>query len=189
MPGECLPLEILESTQTGLRSNISRLETHCVSLYCYHISYFKNQRPISIFCTYSSLFLPIGIVFLYPPSHDSVVQVTEQAFKSCSISDPILYMKDGNSLFNITSTGKYYFTSGAAGHCQKGQKLEVLVGVGSYDESSLSPASSPPLAPGASPSYANAFGSIPTSSSASLGKTWDLIVFVVGFATALVAGI
>lgn len=96
-------------------------------------------------------------------------------------------MKDGNSLFNITSTGKYYFTSGAAAHCQKGQKLEFLVGVGSYDGSSLSP--SPPLAPGASPSYANAFGSIPTSSSTSLGKTWDLIVFVVGFATALMAGI
>ncbi|KAM0935125.1 putative Phytocyanin domain, cupredoxin [Dioscorea sansibarensis] len=68
-----------------------------------------------------------SLLFLYPPSQDSVIQVTMQAFNSCSISDPILKMSDGNSIFNITKPGTYYFTSGVPAHCQKNQKLEVAV--------------------------------------------------------------
>uniref|UniRef100_A0A6V7QTN6 Phytocyanin domain-containing protein n=1 Tax=Ananas comosus var. bracteatus TaxID=296719 RepID=A0A6V7QTN6_ANACO len=54
-----------------------------------------------------------SLLFLYPPSQDSVVQVTEKAFNSCSLSDPILKLSaDGNSVFNLTAPGRFYFTSG-----------------------------------------------------------------------------
>lgn len=70
-------------------------------------------------------------------------------------------MNNGNSLFNITRPGEFYFTSGAEGHCEKLQKLHISIGGGngtSYDE-----ADSPAFAP--SPSYTNVFGSIPVQSS------------------------
>uniref|UniRef100_A0A3Q7HR33 Phytocyanin domain-containing protein n=1 Tax=Solanum lycopersicum TaxID=4081 RepID=A0A3Q7HR33_SOLLC len=102
-----------------------------------------------------------GLVFLYPPSEDSVIQVTKQNYNSCNLKNPILYMNNGNSLFNITRPGEFYFTSGAEGHCEKLQKLHISIGGGngtSYDE-----ADSPAFAP--SPSYTNVFGSIPVQSS------------------------
>nr|VDC59483.1 unnamed protein product [Brassica rapa] len=39
-----------------------------------------------------------SLLFLYPPSEDSMIQVTASNFKSCNTKDPILYMNDGNSL-------------------------------------------------------------------------------------------
>lgn len=106
-------------------------------------------------------------VFLYPPSQDSVIQVTPQAFKSCNLKDPILFMNDGNSLFNITQPGDFYFTSGEAGHCQKGQKLQIsLAGDGAIVYApSEGPGAMSETADG--PSYQQAFGSIPTASTSS----------------------
>jgi hypothetical protein len=68
-----------------------------------------------------------SLFFLYPPSQDNAVQVTAKAFAACDVSDPILTLDDGNSLFNLTEAGRVYFTSAAAGHCRKGQKLSVDV--------------------------------------------------------------
>lgn len=101
-------------------------------------------------------------VFLYPPSQDSVVQVTKESYKSCNLKNPILYMDNGNSLFNITSEGDYYFTSGEAGRCQKNQKLHIIVGIGGGNENSdLSPSSLPAFAP----SSTTVFGNIPIAPS------------------------
>ncbi|KAL6979402.1 hypothetical protein U1Q18_021068 [Sarracenia purpurea var. burkii] len=101
-----------------------------------------------------------SLLFLYPPSQNSVIQVTEQSYNSCNLTDPILYMNDGNSLFNITQAGEFYFTSGAKGHCDKSQKLLLSVsGNGSYAPIGL---------PAPSPSYPTVFGSIPMAPSSSL---------------------
>ncbi|XP_074265019.1 early nodulin-like protein 8 [Silene latifolia] len=103
-----------------------------------------------------------SLLFLYPPSQDSMIQVRPEAFKSCSLKDPILRMKDGNSVFNITQPGEFYFMSGEEGHCQKGQKLHMsLAGDGAI--------AYPPEGPGplSDTSYTPAFGSIPTASSSS----------------------
>ncbi|PSS11315.1 Early nodulin-like protein [Actinidia chinensis var. chinensis] len=100
-----------------------------------------------------------SLLFLYPPSQDSVIQVTEQSYNSCNLKDPILYMNNGNSLFNITKTGDYYFTSGSDGHCEKSQKLRISVpGNGS---SASSPSYGPGSLPATAPSYPTVFGSIP----------------------------
>ncbi|KAF6153682.1 hypothetical protein GIB67_000915, partial [Kingdonia uniflora] len=100
-----------------------------------------------------------SLLFLYPPSQDSLIQVSDQSFTTCNLKNPILYMDDGNSLFNITSPGKYYFTSGQPGHCEKSQKLEISVLSGNGSESS--PLS---IVPATSPSYQTAFGSMPSTS-------------------------
>ncbi|KAF0916164.1 hypothetical protein E2562_000760 [Oryza meyeriana var. granulata] len=68
-----------------------------------------------------------SIWFLYPPSQDSVVQVTPRAFAACEASDPVLKLDDGNSVFNLTTPGRFYYISAAPGHCRKGQKLAVDV--------------------------------------------------------------
>ncbi|KAG7587631.1 Phytocyanin domain [Arabidopsis suecica] len=103
-----------------------------------------------------------SLLFLYPPSEDSLIQVTPSNFKSCNTKDPILYMNDGNSLFNLTQNGTLYFTSANPGHCTKYQKLLVSVGTYSAEAEALSPSSA---ADG--PSYQNAFGSIPLSQKSS----------------------
>ncbi|KAG9452640.1 hypothetical protein H6P81_005544 [Aristolochia fimbriata] len=105
-----------------------------------------------------------SLLFLYPPSQDSVVQVTEEALSTCKISDPVLRMDDGNSLFNITAPGKYYFTSGEPGHCEKKQKLEISAL--SANGSDLAPSYGPAMLPATSPAYPTVFGSIPSASSA-----------------------
>lgn len=73
-------------------------------------------------------------------------------------------MNNGNSLFNITSDGDYYFTSGEAGRCQKNQKLHIIVGIGGNENSdgALSPSSS---LPANAPSYNAVFGNIPIAPS------------------------
>ncbi|KAI3972185.1 hypothetical protein MKW92_037346 [Papaver armeniacum] len=108
-----------------------------------------------------------SLLFLYPPSEDSVIQVTEQSFRSCNLKDPILYMNNGNSLFNITSEGRYFFTSGEPGHCEKLQKLavSVLFANGSALPPSYAPEGS--AADSSAPSYPTVFGSVPLKSMSS----------------------
>ncbi|CAN4076714.1 unnamed protein product [Withania somnifera] len=120
-----------------------------------------------------------SLLFLYPPSEDSVIQVTKQNYNSCNLKIPILYMNNGNSLFNITRPGEFYFTSGVEGHCEKLQKLHISIpgGNGSTYEEADSPSAS-------SPSYPNVFGSIPVqsanSNSSSSGKVQMSMFAAVG---------
>lgn len=110
------------------------------------------------------------LLFLYPPTQDSVIQVTEESYNTCNLKDPILYMNNGNSLFNITSPGAFYFTSGEPGHCQKSQKLHIFVS----GNGSVSPAYGPTAS---APSYPTVFGSIPAppSSSASQSSGFTIV--------------
>lgn len=127
-----------------------------------------------------------SLFFLYPPSQDSVIQVTKESYNGCNVKDPILEMKDGNSLFNITKPGDFYFTSGVDGHCQKSQKLHIsIAGNGSYADS---PASGPSAA---SPSYPTVFGSIPMPEAASPSSALTLLPVLmsaaIGFLVSFVA--
>ncbi|KAI3756314.1 hypothetical protein L1987_56134 [Smallanthus sonchifolius] len=127
-----------------------------------------------------------SLLFLYPPSQDSVIQVTKESYNTCNLKDPILYMNNGNSLFNITSTGVFYFTSGVSGHCEKLQKLQISV-YANDGSLPLPPAYGPSGAlADSAPSYPTVFGGIPSgpsssSSSPSLNiKTIVLITAVIG---------
>ncbi|KAI5394842.1 stellacyanin [Lathyrus oleraceus] len=129
-----------------------------------------------------------SLLFLYPPSQDSLIQVSEQSYKSCNIKDPILFINNGNSLFNITSShGDFYFTSGVNGHCQKNQKIHISVGgIGNVD---VEEANSPNSLPANGPSYQAAFGNIPVapSSSNSHHITSTFHVFIIGFGSVIYA--
>ncbi|KAF8028034.1 hypothetical protein BT93_E0831 [Corymbia citriodora subsp. variegata] len=121
-----------------------------------------NSQVYAKWSKYHYFKLGDSLLFLYPPSQDSVVQVTRQAYDACNVTDPILRMDDGNSLFNITAPGVFYFTSGSPGHCEKKQKLQVAVGSGNG-----SVADGPSALSDISPSYPTVFGSIPAGQSSS----------------------
>ncbi|KAI4326545.1 hypothetical protein MLD38_031849 [Melastoma candidum] len=63
----------------------------------------SNPRVYSLWSEYNHPLVGDSLLFLYPPSQDSVIPVTVAAFAGCNTSDPILNMNDGNSLFNVTS--------------------------------------------------------------------------------------
>ncbi|KAK2456182.1 hypothetical protein P8452_03160 [Trifolium repens] len=135
-----------------------------------------NPQVYTKWSKFHNFTLGDSLLFLYPPSQDSLIQVTQESYRSCNIKDPILFMNNGNSLFNITSKGDFYFTSGVNGHCQKHQKIHISVGgIGNVDEDANSPSS----LPANGPSYQNVFGSIPiapsTSNSHHLTSTFHVL--------------
>ncbi|XP_010273629.1 PREDICTED: early nodulin-like protein 1 [Nelumbo nucifera] len=68
-----------------------------------------------------------SLVWNYDSQKDSVLQVTKDAYEHCNTSDPIAAFKDGSTKVALHRSGPFYFISGAEGHCQKGQKLIVVV--------------------------------------------------------------
>ncbi|KAM5571290.1 early nodulin-like protein 8 [Rosa sericea] len=137
-----------------------------------------NPQVYTKWSKYHEFKIGDSLLFLYPPSQDSVIQVTEQSYKDCNLKDPILYMNNGNSLFNFTAEGVFYFTSGEPGNCEKGQKLYIATGNGT----AYSPAYGPSGLPDSAPSYTNVFGSIPAPPSSSPSQSVPLVIMaVIGF--------
>ncbi|KAH6774032.1 early nodulin-like protein 8 [Perilla frutescens var. hirtella] len=140
----------------------------------------SNSKVYTNWANYHELKIGDSLFFLYPPSQDSVIQVTKDSYDSCNIKDPILLMNNGNSLFNITKPGNYYFTSGVDGHCGKAQKLHISVyGNGSFVDDS--PASGPAAS---APSYPTVFGSIPVQA-ASISPSLEIPVLMAAAAGVL----
>lgn len=53
--------------------------------------------------------------------------MTKRDYITCNTSSPIAAHSDGNTEVKLEHSGPYYFISGAQGHCEKGQKLIVVV--------------------------------------------------------------
>ncbi|XP_030523477.1 early nodulin-like protein 1 [Rhodamnia argentea] len=70
-----------------------------------------------------------SLVFRYDAAQDSVLQVTRAGYLSCNASGPVAQHvnKDGEAKVELERSGAFYFISGAPGHCEKGQKLIVVV--------------------------------------------------------------
>ncbi|EEF46870.1 early nodulin-like protein 1 [Ricinus communis] len=68
-----------------------------------------------------------SLVWKYDSQKDSVLEVTRAAYLSCNVSNPVEEYKDGNTKVKLERAGPYYFISGAEGHCEKGQKMIVVV--------------------------------------------------------------
>ncbi|XP_062074643.1 early nodulin-like protein 8 [Humulus lupulus] len=148
-----------------------------------------NPQVYAKWSKYHSFKAGDSLLFLYPPSQDSVIQVSKQSYNSCSLKDPILYMDNGNSLFNITSEGEYFFTSGKPGHCEKKQKLYILVGNGTG--TAFSPSSGPSASDTAAPSYPTVFGTIPAPPSSNSSPALSFSVFMaagIGFLACALLG-
>ncbi|XP_024168927.1 mavicyanin [Rosa chinensis] len=65
--------------------------------------------------------------FNYKKNSDSVMVVTEAEYEKCHSDNPIFSSNDGDLVFKLDRPGSFYFISGTAGHCEKGQKMIVKV--------------------------------------------------------------
>jgi hypothetical protein len=66
-------------------------------------------------------------VFDYDASQDSVVQVTKEGYENCTAEKPLATFNDGHTIFKFNQSGPHYFISGNRDHCQKNEKLAVVV--------------------------------------------------------------
>lgn len=82
-------------------------------------------------------------VWSYDGGKDSVLHVTKEDYVNCNTSNPIATYKDGNTKLLLDRSGPFYFISGAGGHCEKGQKLVVVVLSPRHRYTGISPAPSP----------------------------------------------
>ncbi|WMV60206.1 hypothetical protein MTR67_053591 [Solanum verrucosum] len=67
------------------------------------------------------------IVLNYDPKSDSVLQVNEEDYNNCNKAQPIKSYQDGVTKILLDKSGPFFFISGANGHCENGQKLNVRV--------------------------------------------------------------
>ncbi|MCD7458539.1 hypothetical protein HAX54_038551 [Datura stramonium] len=67
------------------------------------------------------------IVLNDDPNSDSVLEVNEEDYNNCNKAQPIKSYQDGETKILLDKSGPFFFISGANGHCEKGQKLEVKV--------------------------------------------------------------
>ncbi|KAL9330781.1 hypothetical protein ACSQ67_000391 [Phaseolus vulgaris] len=67
------------------------------------------------------------LVWKYDGGKDSVLEVSKEDYANCSISNPLKVYSDGTTKVKLDHPGPFYFISGAKGHCEKGQKLVVVV--------------------------------------------------------------
>ncbi|XP_038695276.1 early nodulin-like protein 1 isoform X2 [Tripterygium wilfordii] len=108
------------------------------------------------------------IVWQYESGKDSVLQVTRDAYLSCNTSSPIEEYKDENTKVTLDRSGPFYFISGTNGHCEKGQKMIVVVLSPRHRYTGISPAPSPAESEG--PAVA------PTSSATSLKSGFMVVL-------------
>ncbi|KAI5393704.1 early nodulin-like protein 1 [Lathyrus oleraceus] len=84
------------------------------------------------------------LLFTYEAGKDSVLQVSKEDYVSCNISNPIKKYNDGKTKVRFDRSGPYYYISGEKGHCEKGEKVTVVViSQRSPSVAPVSPASAP----------------------------------------------
>ncbi|KAL3716651.1 hypothetical protein ACJRO7_008264 [Eucalyptus globulus] len=58
---------------------------------------------------------------------DSVMVVTSEEYEKCRSSHPLFYSNNGDTVFKLDRPGLFYFISGIAGHCERGEKMIIKV--------------------------------------------------------------
>ncbi|KAI0504832.1 hypothetical protein KFK09_015785 [Dendrobium nobile] len=88
------------------------------------------------------------LLFNYNNQIHNVLEVKEPDFNACKNSSAIKEYKTGKDSILITSIGHHYYICGFPGHCNFGQKVDVLA-VGSSAAPSSSPTGLSPPSPNA----------------------------------------
>ncbi|CAI8599624.1 unnamed protein product [Vicia faba] len=86
------------------------------------------------------------LIFTYEAGKDSVFEVSKENYVSCNTSSAIKKYNDGKTKVRFDFSGPYYFISGEKGHCEKGEKVTVVV-ISQRSIVSPSPSASPASAP------------------------------------------
>ncbi|XP_030521654.2 early nodulin-like protein 1 [Rhodamnia argentea] len=58
---------------------------------------------------------------------DSVMVVTSEEYDKCRSSHPLFYSNNGDTVFTLDRPGLFYFISGVAGHCERGERMIIKV--------------------------------------------------------------
>ncbi|CAH2036197.1 unnamed protein product [Thlaspi arvense] len=69
----------------------------------------------------------VGDTIRFKYKKDSVLVVSEEEYKKCQTTKPKLYSNHDDTVFKLDRPGLFYFISGVAGHCEKGQKMIIKV--------------------------------------------------------------
>ncbi|XP_059294256.1 early nodulin-like protein 21 [Lycium ferocissimum] len=75
----------------------------------------------------SQMRFKIGDTIRFKYKKDSVMEVSEKEYKKCNSTRPHFFSNTGNTMFTLEHSGYFYFVSGAAGHCERGQRMIVRV--------------------------------------------------------------
>ncbi|CAD5334821.1 unnamed protein product [Arabidopsis thaliana] len=86
-----------------------------------------------------------SLYFKYAKGSDSVQQVMKADFDGCNVRNPIKNFDNGESVITLDRSGAFYFISGNQEHCQKGQKLIVVVLASPATPSPMTPQSPSPV--------------------------------------------
>ncbi|XP_027115756.1 early nodulin-like protein 4 isoform X2 [Coffea arabica] len=118
------------------------------------------------------------LIFRYKKGYDDVLEVDKDDYYNCNKENPFLALKDGESVFKFNRSGPFFFISGYADNCQKGQRLIIVV-LHPRAASPPSPVIVQPFAPAPSPSAAlTTFGG---SIGSLLGISLFLAIFAFGY--------
>uniref|UniRef100_A0A0D9WB16 Phytocyanin domain-containing protein n=1 Tax=Leersia perrieri TaxID=77586 RepID=A0A0D9WB16_9ORYZ len=115
---------------------------------------------------------------------DSVMVVTQEDYNKCKSSHPSFFSNNGDTEVRLDRQGPFYFISGVAGHCERGQRMVIKV-IGHELSPPPAPepaAPSPPSSPLTPPSSAPPSPPHPSGVSA-IGASGGLV----GVATAVAA--
>ncbi|TKV90656.1 hypothetical protein SEVIR_9G044500v4 [Setaria viridis] len=111
------------------------------------------------------------IEFVYPQGIHNVLEVTKDAYDSCSNSTPIATHTSGDDKIAIKRPGHRFFICGVPGHCAAGQKVNIRV---LKPRSSDAPSKAPAPAPARSSAAASpSGGSEPSAASPPAASSTD----------------
>ncbi|KAJ0045814.1 hypothetical protein Pint_04133 [Pistacia integerrima] len=122
------------------------------------------------------------ILFNYNDQFHSVKEVTHQDFRSCNAASPMAAYTTGSDSITLKNLGHHYFLCGFPGHCEAGQKVDIM-----GTPVSLRPSASPnyPSSPSASSQLTAPSPALNTASSLQFNKLlWafvPLALLAIGF--------
>ncbi|XP_060676350.1 early nodulin-like protein 5 [Ziziphus jujuba] len=85
----------------------------------------KNQQFYNQWASQNRFNVNDTVYFKY--KKDSVMEVTEEEYGKCHSTHPLFFSNNGETVFKLDRPGFFFFISGVAGHCQRGQKMIIKV--------------------------------------------------------------
>lgn len=73
------------------------------------------------------MFRPVVFDSGFRYKKDSVLVVTAEEYEKCRSTRPSFFSNNGDTQYKLNRSGNFYFISGAAGHCELGEKMILKV--------------------------------------------------------------
>ncbi|XP_034210753.1 mavicyanin-like, partial [Prunus dulcis] len=109
------------------------------------------------------------LTFSYNNQFHNVMQVTNEDYESCNPASPIAVYASGSDTITLERPDNFYFLCGAPGHCQAGQRVEILATLPTPDDSFTGPSPTPSASPADAMSPSSALSSSPALHFSKLG--------------------